>query len=73
MTDVLTALFADDSDVLVSFIESLRVVYRYALRAGDAIQLACAIIAVPNKQLAFVTLDGDLRDAARAQGFAVLP
>ena len=118
MTDVLTALFAEDSNVLVSFItptevtaamwrksgvnddlrkksedryavleghwamvteyeaaleESLRIVHRHALRAGDAIQLACAIIAVPDRQIDFVTLDGDLRDAARTEGFGVLP
>jgi predicted nucleic acid-binding protein len=118
MTDVLTALFAEDSDALVSFItptevtaavwrkagvnddlrerserryealeqhwimvtdysavleESLRVIRRHALRAGDAIQLACAIIALPERGLDFVTLDGDLRDAARAEGFPVLP
>jgi len=118
MTDALTTLFADDSDILVSFItptevtaamwrkagvnddlrqrsekryavlerhwavtteyetaltESLRVVQRHRLRAGDAIQLACAILAAPDRAVAFVTLDGDLRDAARQEGFTVLP
>jgi len=53
--------------------ESLRVIRRHALRAGDAIQLACAIIAAPDRQLTFVTLDTDLKAAARAEGFPVLP
>jgi predicted nucleic acid-binding protein len=103
MTDVLTALFHEDSDALVSFItptevtaavwrkagvnddlrerserryealehhwlivtdysaaleESLRIIHRHALRAGDAIQLACAILAVPRAR-------ARLRDARR--------
>lgn len=53
--------------------ESLRVIRRHRLRASDAIQLACAIIAAPERQLTFVTLDTDLKAAARADGFPVLP
>lgn len=47
---------------------------QYGLRAGDAIQLACAVIAVPNRnELPFVVNDYDLKAAARAEGFPVLP
>jgi uncharacterized protein len=43
------------------------------LRTGDAIQLACALRARPDKSLPFVTLDGELIYAAREAGFTVLP
>ena len=51
---------------------------RYPLRSGDAIQLASAIEAVEEAEeerssLPFVTLDSDLADAARTEGFPVLP
>ncbi|HEY6140964.1 MAG TPA: hypothetical protein VI670_24680 [Thermoanaerobaculia bacterium] len=51
-----------------------RVCGRHRLRAGDALQLAAALFAcaVPST-LPFVTLDGDLATAARAEGFPVLP
>jgi uncharacterized protein len=47
---------------------------RQALRAGDALQLGTALVAAgqPSK-LVFVTLDEDLKAAARAEGFPVLP
>ncbi len=48
--------------------------YKHGLRAGDAIQLACAVVADPDRRaLPFVTLDFDLKAAARAEGFPVLP
>ncbi|HEX2831440.1 MAG TPA: type II toxin-antitoxin system VapC family toxin [Thermoanaerobaculia bacterium] len=50
-----------------------RLAHRHKLRAGDAIQLACAVICRSMSNLEFVTLDHELRCAARAEGFAVLP
>lgn len=50
-------------------------VTRHLLRAGDAIQLAAALIACAGDpaKLPLVTLDDRLAAAARAEGFAVLP
>ena len=50
-------------------------VFRHALRAGDAVQLASAIVArdlEPECQH-FVCFDHRLRDAAAREGFAVVP
>jgi predicted nucleic acid-binding protein len=57
---------------------ALDLLRRHPLRAADAIQLASAIAIVKAARikpssLPFVTLDGDLADAARAEGFPVLP
>jgi uncharacterized protein len=57
---------------------ALDLLRRHPLRAADAIQLASAIDVVkarrqPPSSLRFVTLDGDLASAARAEGFPVLP
>ena len=43
------------------------------LRTGDAIQLACAIRARPDKSLPFVSFDEELLEAAAAEGFPILP
>ncbi|MCU1230578.1 MAG: hypothetical protein JWO97_3462, partial [Acidobacteria bacterium] len=54
---------------------ALSVVSRHALRAGDAIQLAAAVVAsatLNNVDLEFVTFDHRLGTAARAEGFSVL-
>jgi predicted nucleic acid-binding protein len=53
---------------------ALRVVTRHPLRTLDALQLAAAIVLgdVP-AFLTVVTLDKDLANAARAEGFPVLP
>jgi predicted nucleic acid-binding protein len=54
---------------------ALSVASRHALRSGDAIQLAAAIVAsmhLDNARLDFVTFDNRLATAARAEGFAVL-
>lgn len=46
----------------------------YRLRTGDAIQLACAILATEERSaLPFVVRDQDLAAAARAEGFSILP
>ncbi|MCC6765885.1 MAG: hypothetical protein IT293_14605 [Deltaproteobacteria bacterium] len=47
----------------------------HPLRAADALQLAAALVACDERPdvLAFVTLDGRLGDAARREGFDVLP
>ncbi|HYC90343.1 MAG TPA: type II toxin-antitoxin system VapC family toxin [Thermoanaerobaculia bacterium] len=55
------------------FEEARRMVARYGLRGGDAIQLATAIITRGNAVLVFVALDEDLKAAARAEGFPILP
>ena len=52
-----------------------RLVAAHPLRAGDALQLAAALVwcnEAPEGD-AFVCLDERLRDAARREGFAVLP
>lgn len=63
--------------VVVSAVEdviadALDVVARHGLRGADAIQLASARF-TRNEALPFVTLDHDLRRAARAEGFPTLP
>lgn len=46
----------------------------YRLRAGDAIQLACAVLAIRERdELPFVVRDHDLAAAARTEGFPILP
>jgi predicted nucleic acid-binding protein len=47
----------------------------YVLRSGDAIQLASALFLCGDhpEDLPLVTLDSDLKAAARAEGFPVLP
>jgi predicted nucleic acid-binding protein len=54
---------------------ALDLITRHILRAADAIQLATAIVAAEDDphSLPFVTLDRDLADAAKAEGFGVLP
>ncbi len=54
---------------------ALRLVRTHALRAADALQLAAALIASDERpeSLPFVCLDDRLREAARREGFAVLP
>lgn len=59
--------------------DEIMAVARYAaethhLRAGDAIQLASAIVLCRNRpRLPLVTLDRDLAAAARLEGFPTLP
>ena len=54
---------------------SLRLVNTHPLRAADALQLAAAIVASGERPeaLPFVCLDDRLREAARREGFPVLP
>jgi uncharacterized protein len=54
---------------------ALRLVRTHVLRAGDALQLAAALVAADDRPetLPFVCLDDRLRDSARREGFAVLP
>jgi uncharacterized protein len=49
------------------------VVEIHRLRAADAIQLAGALVASPARKISFVTNDEELKAAARAEGFPVLP
>jgi predicted nucleic acid-binding protein len=53
---------------------AISVLSRHTLRAGDALQLGAAqIVAGQQASLTFVTLDEDLANAARNEGFPVLP
>jgi predicted nucleic acid-binding protein len=54
---------------------ALRLLNTHSLRAGDALQLAAALVACDDRPdgLPFVCLDDRLRDAARREGFPVLP
>jgi predicted nucleic acid-binding protein len=61
----------DDYEQLMASARSIAA--QQCLRTGDAIQLACALRARPDKSLPFVTLDGELIFAARSEGFTVLP
>jgi predicted nucleic acid-binding protein len=66
--------------ILVSSLElarsrALRLVNIHPLRAADALQLGAALIASGERPdaLPFVCLDDRLREAARREGFPVLP
>ena len=61
----------DDYEQLLALARS--VAAQRCLRTGDALQLACALRARPDRSLPFVTFDEELIDAARAEGFEVLP
>lgn len=54
---------------------AVRLVRAHPLRAADALQLAAALVASHERPeaLPFVCLDDRLRDAARKEGFPVLP
>ncbi len=54
---------------------ALRLLNTHALRAADALQLGAALVACDDRpdNLPFVCLDDRLRDAARREGFSVLP
>lgn len=53
--------------------EAARLLHAYALRAADALQLAAAVVWADRRPRGrgFVCLDGDLCEAARAEGFKV--
>jgi hypothetical protein len=54
---------------------AIRLLAAHPLRAGDALQLAAALAWCDDTPAGetFVCLDGRLRDAARAEGFDLLP
>jgi predicted nucleic acid-binding protein len=54
---------------------AIRLVQTHPLRAADALQLASALVASGERPetLPFVCLDDRLRDAARREGFPILP
>jgi hypothetical protein len=54
---------------------ALRLLGTHPIRAGDALQLAAALIACEERpeSIPFVCVDDRLRDAARREGFSVLP
>jgi predicted nucleic acid-binding protein len=71
---VLNASWTVVDDYSTALADAMRLTTQYGLRAGDAIQLACALIATNQEaRIPFVTLDEDLADAAIAEGFPVLP
>jgi hypothetical protein len=75
---VLVALAAEWSEVLPSETvrnRTERLLAVHSLRAGDAFQLAAALLWSRGETsgLAFVSFDDRLREAARREGFHVLP
>ena len=54
---------------------AVRLLRTHALRTGDALQLAAALVAADQDEasLPFVCLDDRLSDAARREGFSVVP
>ncbi len=56
-------------------VRALRLLNTHALRAGDALQLGAALVSCGDRPdlYPFVCLDDRLRDAARREGFTVLP
>jgi len=54
---------------------ALRLVNTHTIRAADSLQLAAALVACEERPdaMPFVCLDDRLRDAARREGFPVLP
>jgi predicted nucleic acid-binding protein len=67
--------WAETSSLPLVRARALRVVNTHSLRAADALQLSAALVASDDRPdaLAFVCLDDRLRDAARREGFSVLP
>lgn len=63
------------TDMLAVRIRALRLLARHPLRAADAGQLASAQIVAEtvSSVSCFVTLDGNLGQAAEVEGFQVLP
>jgi predicted nucleic acid-binding protein len=55
--------------------QAVRLLGLHPLRAADALQLAAAIVWADRRPLGrhFTCLDGRLREAARKEGFLVLP
>lgn len=73
------AEFASDADEIGTSPDLRETAYRvlstHSLRAADALQLAAALVWAEHRpsQRGFVCLDQRLRDAARIEGFRVLP
>ena len=73
--DRLRATWTEVLDVEVVRARAERIVAVHAVRAADALQLAAALIACAEQphKVPFVGLDARLNDAARNEGFSVLP
>jgi predicted nucleic acid-binding protein len=73
------AMLMEDADIVEPTLglrdRAGRLLATHPLRAGDALQLAAALVWCGDApyQTAFICLDGRLRDAARAEGFDLLP
>ena len=73
------AMLIEDTDIVEPTLglrdRASRLLATHPLRAGDALQLAAALIWCREapQETAFVCLDVRLRDAARAEGFDLLP
>jgi len=67
--------WTETSSVPLVRARALRVVNTHSLRSADAIQLSAALVTSDERpeSLPFVCLDDRLRDAARREGFPVLP
>ena len=72
LTAPVFGVIATDPNILV---RAAQLTGRHALRAGDAIQLACAVEArrATSDLQTFLAFDERLRAAALREGFAVLP
>ena len=72
---VLEGLWTSVEDTPLVDRRARRLLALHPLRAADALHLAAALIACDErtKMLPFVTLDDRLADAARREGFRVLP
>lgn len=73
--DVLSRRWQEIGSLELVRARALRLLNTHPLRAADALQLAAALVACSERpeSLGFVSLDGQLRDAARREGFQVLP
>jgi predicted nucleic acid-binding protein len=68
-------LYAEDPQVLAWVARAKRLLAVHALRAADALQIGAALAAAYDDPVGweFVCLDERLAEAARREGFAVVP
>ncbi len=73
--DILADCWGEIDPTYEARVIAKRLLRRHPLRAADSMQLAAALVWADNQpeNLHFVCLDTRLRDAARSEGFTVLP
>lgn len=73
--DQLRAAWSEVVDLELVRSRAQRLIATHELRAADSLQLAAALVACNEQpdEIPFVTLDIRLREAARREGFVVLP